>query len=147
MRNIDKGVLTLTNQRLVFSGEKRTLNIDLAKIISIQPFKDGIAIRREGKEKTQYFSVINPKMISIKMKVGDGEYEEPFTGTILKCLIEGAIKQQAQLPPPEKAKLKSTSTDGKSISDLIRELADLRDAGILTSEEFESKKAELLKRI
>lgn len=147
LRNIDKGVLTLTNQRLVFSGEKRTLNIDLAKIISIQPFKDGIAIRREGKEKTQYFSVINPKMISIKMKVGDGEYEEPFTGTILKCLIEGAIKQQAQLPPPEKAKLKSTSTDGKSISDLIRELADLRDAGILTSEEFESKKAELLKRI
>lgn len=33
------------------------------------------------------------------------------------------------------------------VADQIRKLADLREAGILTEEEFESKKAELLKRL
>jgi hypothetical protein len=35
----------------------------------------------------------------------------------------------------------------ESIPDQIKKLAELRDAGILTSEEFENKKAELLKRL
>jgi Short C-terminal domain len=33
------------------------------------------------------------------------------------------------------------------IADQIRKLAELRDAGILTSEEFEAKKADLLERL
>lgn len=34
--------------------------------------------------------------------------------------------------------------DGDSISDQLRKLAELRDAGVLTDEEFETKKAQLL---
>jgi len=147
LRNIDQGVLTLTSQRLVFSGKKRTLNIGLMSIVSMEPFKDGLAIRREGKEKTQYFSGINPKMISIRAKVDDREYEEPFTGATLQYLIEGTMKQQAQLPGEKEVKAKSVSASSESIPDQIRKLAELRDAGILTSEEFESKKTELLKRM
>lgn len=40
-----------------------------------------------------------------------------------------------------------TSTAAPDSMDQLRKLAELRDAGILTSEEFESKKAELLARM
>lgn len=46
LKNIDLGELTLTNKRLVFSGAKRSVNIDIRKIISIEPYSDGIALRR-----------------------------------------------------------------------------------------------------
>lgn len=86
---IDEGILTLTNKRIVFSGQKRTLNIKLDKIISVEPYSDGIALRREGKEKTQYF--VWPQNIPVNLRIDiDGrKYKEPFSGLILKYLIEG----------------------------------------------------------
>jgi len=33
------------------------------------------------------------------------------------------------------------------VTDQLRKLADLRDAGIVTAEEFEAKKADLLRRL
>lgn len=147
LRNVDQGVLTLTNRRLVFSGKKRTLNIGLMSIVSMEPFKDALAVRREGREKTQYFSGADPKTISMRAKVDDREYEEPFTWAILQYLIEGTIKQRAALPGEKEAKSKPMSARGESIPDQIKKLAELRDAGVLTSEEFECKKTELLKRM
>ena len=91
LRSIDQGILTLTNKRLVFSGAKRTINIDLRKIVSIEPYSDGIALRREGKEKTQYFTGIDQAKLTIT--VDDRVYEEPFSGLILMYLIEGLIKR------------------------------------------------------
>ena len=145
LRNVDQGVLTLTSKRLVFSGGKRTLTIELARIVSMEPFRDGIAIRREGKEKTQYFSGINPEMISIKATVDDREYEEPFTGELLQYFIEGAIKQQVQGARITSPKSPPAATE--SIPDQIKKLSELKDAGILTTEEFEAKKSELLSRM
>jgi len=87
---IDEGTLILTNKRIVFIGQKRTLNIKLDKIISIEPYSDGIALRREGKEKTQYF-IWHKNNINI-----DGRrYKESFSGLIFKYLIEG-IKNSGQ---------------------------------------------------
>lgn len=91
LRTIDQGALTLTNKRLVFSGAKRTINIDLRKIVSVEPYRDGIAIRREGKEKTQYFTGIDQAELTIT--VGNRVYKEPFSGLILMYLIEGLTKQ------------------------------------------------------
>ena len=90
LRNIDQGTLTLTNKRLVFSGTKRTINIDLRKIVSVEPYSDSIALRREGKEKTQYFTGINQAELTIT--VGDRVYKEPFSGLILMYLIEGLTR-------------------------------------------------------
>jgi len=91
LRTIDQGSLTLTNKRLVFSGAKRTINIDLRKIVSVEPYSDGIAIRREGKEKTQYFTGIDQAELTIN--VGERVYKEPFSGLILMYLIEGLTKK------------------------------------------------------
>ena len=91
LRTIDQGALTLTNKRLVFSGAKRTINIDLRKIISVEPYSDGIALRREGKQKTQYFTDIDQAELTIT--VGNRVYREQFSGLILMYLIEGLTKQ------------------------------------------------------
>lgn len=40
-----------------------------------------------------------------------------------------------------------TPAGGPDIPDQIRKLGELRDAGVLTAEEFEAKKAELLARM
>jgi hypothetical protein len=91
IKNIDQGIFTLTNIRLVFSGSKRTISIPLSKIISIEPYSDAIALRREGKEKTQYFVGINKTSLTIS--VSGRKYQEPFSGLLFKYMIEGLTKQ------------------------------------------------------
>jgi len=56
-----------------------------------------------------------------------------------------------QLPGPDPnltvADTEPTKTNAPSITDEIRRLAELRDAGIVTDEEFKAKKRELLERM
>jgi hypothetical protein len=52
--------------------------------------------------------------------------------------------------PPQLAVMRAGTSETKtteSIPDQIKKLAELRDAGILSGEEFESKKKELLARL
>ena len=55
------------------------------------------------------------------------------------------------LPEPDPtltvADVEPTGTSAPNIPDEIRRLAELRDAGIVTNEEFEAKKRELLDRM
>jgi hypothetical protein len=91
MKNVDQGIIILTNTRIVFSGSKRTVNISLGKIISIEPYSDAIALRREGKEKTQYFVGINNTTLTFS--ISSRKYQEPFSGLMFKYIIEGLTKQ------------------------------------------------------
>ncbi|MCD6568255.1 MAG: hypothetical protein J7K94_05940, partial [Dehalococcoidia bacterium] len=94
LRAIDQGRFTLTNKRLVFSGAKRTVDINLNKIISIEPYSDGIAVRTSGRQKAQYFVGIDPRQVTATVAMGDRVYQEPFTGLMLQCLIKGLVKRQ-----------------------------------------------------
>ncbi len=144
LREVDRGILTLTDRRLVFSGRKRALEIDFRKITSVDPIRDGIGIRREGRDRTQYLTGIDSKAIAVVWKVDGREYSEPLTGMVLKCLIEGAVRQRESSQTEKETEPVAKS---QSVLSQIKELAELRDAGIVTSEEFEAKKAELLKRL
>ena len=90
LRTIDQGTFILTNKRLVFSGSKNTVNIELKKIVSIEPYRDGIALNREGKQKTQYFVGIDQAVLTLT--IDDRQYTEPLSGLILMYLIEGLTK-------------------------------------------------------
>ena len=90
LREIDRGSLTLTNKRLIFSGSKRTVSIDIRKIVSVNPYRDAITIRREGRERIQYFTGIN--LNNIEIKVEDRVYKEPLSGLVIMYLIEGLAK-------------------------------------------------------
>jgi hypothetical protein len=91
VRNIDQGILTLTDKRIVFSGNKRTISVNLNKVISINPYSDGISIRRERMSKTQYFVGLPKAEITINVK--DRIYNEQFSGLILMYLIEGLARK------------------------------------------------------
>ena len=55
LKEIDQGTLVLTTKRLCFSGALRSLEIDLRKLISVDAYSNAVAVRRSGKEKTEFF--------------------------------------------------------------------------------------------
>lgn len=71
-RHIDTGNVFITNKRFVFLGSSKSIDFPLNKVLSVEPFSDGVSISRSNKQKTEYF-------------VG-------FDGLRFKALIEGAIK-------------------------------------------------------
>lgn len=91
LKTIDDGIFSITNKRIIFSGIKRTININLNKIISMEPLKDGFLVNHEGTKKAQYFTGI-PE-INITLSAYNRTYYEPLSGLILVSLIEGLVKQ------------------------------------------------------
>jgi hypothetical protein len=90
IKAIDKGTLTITNKRLIFTGTMKTLNYNLSKIISINEFKDGIAIQRDNKQKIEYFTGSNETILNYKI---NGQLNStPFYGVILKAVIMAQLE-------------------------------------------------------
>jgi hypothetical protein len=59
LSQIDSGTLTLTNQRIVFTGSMQGRVAELKKIVSLRGFSDAIEIS-SGKSKSQVYMVDNP---------------------------------------------------------------------------------------
>jgi len=79
----------------------------------------------------------------------DMEFEKHYiSSTIIQILPES--RKPAEINEVSKSKKimeKLKSEDWKDITELIKKLADLHSAGILTDDEFSSKKSELLSKI
>ena len=91
LREIDRGSIVLTTKRLLFAGAKRNVNIDLKKIVDIEYYQDGTALRRSGIERVQYFKGIDS--VTVTFSVEGRTYRERLTGLILKYMIEGLVNQ------------------------------------------------------
>ncbi len=89
LRTIDKGTLTITNKRLIFTGAIKNSNTDIKKILSIEPYQDGIAINKDGKQRPEYFTRVDNHMITVSIQ--NRTYEIPMDGIMLKMLIEREI--------------------------------------------------------
>lgn len=89
LKTIDSGTLVLTTKRLCFSGALRSLEIDLRKLISVDAYSDAVAIRRSGKEKTEFFFGLDHHAYSFTVQ--GRRYTEPMSGLILKYAIEGLL--------------------------------------------------------
>lgn len=90
IKKIDVGTLTITNKRLIFTGTMKTLNYNLSKIMSITEFSDGIAIQRENKQKTEYFT--DTDNIILTYTRNNITNETPFHGALIKAAIMGQIE-------------------------------------------------------
>ena len=67
-----------------------------------------------------------------------------------KALFDGVQKFSAQireLASPARRPSPPSATPSQDIPDQIRKLAKLKDDGIISSEEFEAKKTELLRKL
>ncbi|MCJ7515308.1 MAG: SHOCT domain-containing protein [Dehalococcoidia bacterium] len=150
LRTIDNGILTLTNQRIVFSGSLRTVSIQLGKIITVEPYSslsyEGLSIQRDNYSKMQYFTYSKGHLDEIHLEfISEGEKFNPLLSPqLLESIVEGLIAQNKQLFVKKQAK---KDDSGKEILEQIKKLGDLKDRGIITSQEFELKKAEMLKRL
>lgn len=81
-----------------------------------------------------------------KIEIWDGASKmliESVSKSTLKPFIDAVNKAREDLKTPHD----NAETVAESIPDKIKKLAELKDAGILTEEEFNQKKSELLSRI
>ena len=60
LSQLDQGTLVITNQRLVFLGAKRDVSTPVAKLLQVEPFSNGIAVSREGKESRDIYLLPRP---------------------------------------------------------------------------------------
>jgi hypothetical protein len=91
LKDIDGGVLVLTTKRLCFSGRLRSLEVDLHKLISVDAYSDAVAIRRSGKEKTEFFFGLEHHTYTFTVR--GRRFSEPMSGLILKYAIEGLLAE------------------------------------------------------
>jgi tetratricopeptide (TPR) repeat protein len=90
LTEIDNGTLTLTNQRIVFAGKSHSSDIPLKKIISIEPYRDGIVIRKEGRAKAQQFTGTSKSYLNITV---DGRiWTIPMDGVIINEIVATLIR-------------------------------------------------------
>jgi len=96
---LDMGNLILTNKRIIFSGDTKSVEYPLSKIVTIEPLEDGIMVNRSGKTKVEYF--VNTTNLTLKTEVSPDEDEDfettwieySMTGFELKKLIQTLIQQ------------------------------------------------------
>lgn len=89
LRVLDTGELALTNRRLVFTGSKRVVNMPLGKIVSMEPYRDALAIQRENRQRIQYLSGLDK--ITVEFSAEGGTWKGKMSGLILSYYVEGAI--------------------------------------------------------
>jgi hypothetical protein len=88
LRPIDRGTLALTNQRLVFEGSGRTISTRLEDIIEIEAYLDGLRLRRERKQRVEYFQLSSGLEMTYPR---DGKnVSAPVQGRMIKAAIEQA---------------------------------------------------------
>lgn len=86
---IDSGIFVITNKRLIFLGSKKSVNIDLKKILSINIFKDGISVQRENKQKVEYFTKTNKH--SMTFTLDKRKQTLDLEGYLIRAIILGQI--------------------------------------------------------
>jgi hypothetical protein len=89
LTEIDRGTLTLTNRRIVFLGGSHSSDILLKKIISIEPYRDGIVIGKEGRARTQTFKGINKTYLNITVE--SRSFQVPIEGVIFNGMVEALM--------------------------------------------------------
>lgn len=55
---IDRGILSITNSRIVFIGQKKSFSVDWPKVLSIAPMADGVHLAFQGRTKSALLQYI-----------------------------------------------------------------------------------------
>jgi hypothetical protein len=89
---------------------------------------------------------VAPREVAPDAVAGVDELEPGRLAAVLE-LVTAAIPAPARESERPGARAAGTAAAEPEAVDLLRKLGDLRDAGVLTEDEFAAKKAELLRRI
>lgn len=94
LRAIDKGILTVTNRRLVFVGAQRTTDVSIDRITAVDPYTDGIAVGTRDRTKVQYFVEPHLGDYIAHVTVNGRKCSDQLSGLWLACVIIGITKRQ-----------------------------------------------------
>ena len=78
LREVDRGMLVLTDRRLVFAGEKRSVDIALPKLTAVEGQEDTLVVHTAGTEKTRMFVGFNSQ--TARFEVPGRAYDGLVTG-------------------------------------------------------------------
>jgi Bacterial PH domain/Short C-terminal domain len=126
-----KGILAATDHRLVFYAKKMG-GYDM----EVFPYK-GISSIEMGKGMTGHHIKFFASGNEVRLKWIDKGSDTPGFVNIVK----EHMRAEHAAPAPV------ASGNAPDVADQIRKLGELRDQGLLTAEEFDTKKAELLARL
>ncbi|HEV2890688.1 MAG TPA: PH domain-containing protein [Frankiaceae bacterium] len=132
---VRQGVLVATDRRVVFYGKKLGgYDLESFPYPNITSFEQG---RNMLGHHVTFFAAGN----AVHMKwIKDLKDMEAFTRTVKAAMTAAAARTAAPPAPP-------APPAQPDVVDQLRRLGELRDSGIVTPEEFEAKKAELLGRL
>lgn len=83
---IDTGNMTLTNKRVHFAGETKTVDYPLSKINTIESLDSGVAISRTGKTKVEYY--LGTDNMSLRVTISPEEGED-FESEQISYILDG----------------------------------------------------------
>ncbi|MDA3032127.1 MAG: PH domain-containing protein [Actinomycetota bacterium] len=133
--SVRSGLLIATDRRVVFYAKKLTgYDIESFPYTSISSIDQGKNMM--GHKVTFYAS---GNKVDVKW-ITDLEKLQRFMDSAKSHIHARTAAKPALQPPP-------TPTEAPDVMAQIRSLGELRDAGVLTDQEFAAKKAELLGRI
>ncbi|MFL1695659.1 SHOCT domain-containing protein [Weissella kandleri] len=119
---IRQGKIYITNKRLIMASSQNPGEISLSSIVNIIPYTDGIEFQRSR---------------------GKNIIMTGFNGLPVMIIIQRLISEGWKVPKNNK---NTKSLDSSLIADEIRKLAELKEQGFLTQEEFDDQKQKLLNK-
>tara|TARA_B110000467_G_C18213653_1_gene418947 strand:+ start:165 stop:824 length:660 start_codon:yes stop_codon:yes gene_type:complete len=93
---IDNGNLILTNKRLVFSGDTKSNDYPLSKIVTIDALEDGVVINKSGKQKMEYYigtNNVSIKIVSDEKDSWEGSFPYELRGEEIIKIIQKLIQE------------------------------------------------------
>lgn len=85
----DQGTLVVTNGRIAFLGTVKTVSAELASILSVDTYADGIGIHLKNKQKVECFHVASAMRLS--WTEGGQQISVPFGGRVLEHVLKKAM--------------------------------------------------------
>jgi len=61
---LDSGMLTITNQRVIFDGASTDRTISIKKLVSVHPMRDSVELSVENRQKSMIFQAANPLILA-----------------------------------------------------------------------------------
>ena len=173
---IDHGKAFITDQRVVFLGGKQTRECAYAKLLGVEHESGGVTVFSVSNRQKATVIACGSEAAGtfvFRLDLALAHYRNTLPAFIAQ--LESDLKEVEQRQPPDPvhdhtgersalAQGTPSATDGDTAArpapdapppadspadplDEIRKLAELRDRGILTEQEFAAKKAELIDRI
>lgn len=144
---VDQGTLVLTNQRIAFVGGRQTVSIPVDKVSHIAALSNGLEVAKEGREAMDFYLFPSGPLFLVCFNY---LLEHGSLGPLHSQPAPAASDRPADdgsTATPVAPITDSRPTSSDDIPALIRQLGELRGAGLLTDQEFDTKKQELLTRL